>query len=73
MESRWEWERKIRLAEVKDELPECPCGCGQQSTHAGLSIGIVLVAGCELYVRRWVRDGIAACRITRHHIAPPKV
>lgn len=36
----------------------CPCGCGRTSTHSGRgSNGIALMWGCELHVRRWVRDG----------------
>lgn len=36
----------------------CPCGCGQTATHSGLGTnGIALMSGCELRVRRWVRDG----------------
>jgi hypothetical protein len=36
----------------------CPCGCGRTATHSGLGTnGIALMWGCELRVRRWVRDG----------------
>lgn len=36
----------------------CPCGCGRTSTHSGLGTnGVALMWGCELRVRRWVRDG----------------
>lgn len=36
----------------------CPCGCGQTSTHSGRGTnGVALMWGCELHVRRWVRDG----------------
>ena len=36
----------------------CPCGCGRTSTHSGLGTnGVALMWGCELHVRRWVRDG----------------
>lgn len=36
----------------------CPCGCGRTSTHGGLGTnGVALMWGCELRVRRWVRDG----------------
>jgi hypothetical protein len=40
----------------------CHCGCKKQATHVGLGDGIALTEGCELYVRRWVRDGIKAHR-----------
>lgn len=36
----------------------CPCGCGHTSTHSGRGTnGVALMWGCELHVRRWVRDG----------------
>lgn len=34
----------------------CGCGCGGRSTHAGCANGLALMSGCELSVRRWVRD-----------------
>jgi hypothetical protein len=35
----------------------CGCGCGQRDTHVGLGDGLAMTSGCEMYVRRWVRDG----------------
>jgi len=35
----------------------CHCGCGKRATHVGLGDGLALTDGCEMYVRRWVRDG----------------
>lgn len=35
----------------------CRCGCGRASTHYGRANGVTLMRGCELRVRRWVRDG----------------
>jgi len=35
----------------------CSCGCQKRSTHTGLANGICLTSGCELLMRRWVRDG----------------
>ena len=35
----------------------CHCGCGTRSTHVGGNNAIALMSGCELHVRRWVRDG----------------
>lgn len=35
----------------------CPCGCGSKITHLGMANGMCLMSGCELRVRRWVRDG----------------
>lgn len=34
----------------------CPC-CKARATHMGMNNGVGLIAGCELRVRRWVRDG----------------
>lgn len=42
---------------------KCPCGCGTRVTHLGMANGMCLMSGCELRVRRWVRDGIAAAQI----------
>ena len=38
----------------------CHCGCKKRATHTGRNNGIALVTGCEMYIRRWVRDGIKA-------------
>jgi hypothetical protein len=38
----------------------CSCGCKNRATHLGMANGVALTSGCELYVRRWVRDGIKA-------------
>lgn len=35
----------------------CHCGCGKRATHNGLGDGLALMTGCEMSVRRWVRDG----------------
>lgn len=35
----------------------CRCGCKGRETHHGRANGVTLMGGCELYVRRWVRDG----------------
>lgn len=42
----------------------CQCGCKRRATHRGMANGVALVMGCELYVRRWVRDGIRARRVS---------
>lgn len=34
----------------------CPCGCRKMETHSGMANGVALTAGCELYVRRWLRQ-----------------
>jgi hypothetical protein len=36
---------------------KCHCGCGGRITHVGGANAIALMSGCELSVRRWVRDG----------------
>lgn len=36
---------------------KCHCGCGRRATHAGMANGVCLTIGCELHVRRWVRQG----------------
>lgn len=35
----------------------CQCGCNKRATHLGMANGIGLMPGCELRVKRWVRDG----------------
>jgi len=34
----------------------CRCGCKRRATHIGLADGFGMMSGCELTVRRWVRD-----------------
>lgn len=41
----------------------CSCGCRTHATHFGAANGVVLMGGCELYVRRWVRDGYSGARL----------
>jgi hypothetical protein len=36
---------------------KCHCGCNRRATHKGMANGVCLTTGCELYIRRWVRDG----------------
>lgn len=38
----------------------CWCGCKTWCTHVGTANGVALVSGCELVIRRWVRDGDTA-------------
>lgn len=38
----------------------CHCGCNRRATHIGVCNGVAMTQGCELYVRRWVRDGTKA-------------
>lgn len=39
---------------------KCYCGCNGRATHLGLGDGAGMMSGCELSVRRWVRDGARA-------------
>ena len=36
----------------------CNCGCKGAVTHRGMANGVTLMGGCELRVRRWVRDSL---------------
>lgn len=38
----------------------CRCGCRKRATHHGMANGVGLATGCELSIRRWVRDGAKA-------------
>lgn len=35
----------------------CACGCKTRATHLGMCNGVALTGGCELSMRRWVREG----------------
>lgn len=54
-------ERHVRYAEEKPKKPggqrKCHCGCGGRATHVGKANGMALASGCELTIKRWVRDG----------------
>lgn len=41
----------------------CPCGCRRKVTHRGMANGVCLMSGCELFVRRWVKDHTSARRL----------
>lgn len=34
----------------------CHCGCKRRATHRGATNGVTLNMGCELAMRRWVRE-----------------
>jgi hypothetical protein len=52
---------KRTMTEIKPtSRRRCPCGCGNRATHTGRGNGIALVIGCQMAIRRWVRDGIKA-------------
>lgn len=51
----------------------CSCGCKGRATHVGYANGVPLTGGCELQVRRWVRDPREAWRVEREQAgAAPK-
>jgi hypothetical protein len=35
---------------------KCRCGCERRATHLGMANGVCLVSGCEMRIRRWVKD-----------------
>ena len=55
------WNRSMKKRENKRS--KCYCGCGGRSTHMGLGDGAGMMSGCELTVRRWVRDGVSASNV----------
>lgn len=34
----------------------CNCGCRRRATHRGMANGVCLTMGCELSMRRWVKE-----------------
>lgn len=46
----------------------CHCGCKKVAKYMGMANGVCLTKGCEMYIRRWVRDGIKAARAIREQI-----
>jgi len=46
----------------KNSRRKCPCGCGGRATHTGANNGVVLCSGCELSIRRWVRNPLNFCQ-----------
>lgn len=56
--------RDLRPVEPKSRRM-CRCGCRKRATHCGTANGVTLYMGCELSVRRWVRDGVNAFRPAR--------
>lgn len=39
----------------------CSC-CNRRATHHGMANGVGLITGCEILVRRWVKDPIDVFR-----------
>jgi hypothetical protein len=60
------------VAEAPDRRRRCSCGCKGRTTHVGYANGCAMTSGCELYVRRWVRDPREAARVEREQsgVAP---
>ena len=52
------WNRSMKKRDNKRR--KCYCGCNGRATHSGLGDGACMMIGCELTVRRWVRDGATA-------------
>ena len=51
-----------RYAEPFVSRRRCHCGCKGRVTHNGMTNGVTLMSGCELSVRRWIRDPLSAIR-----------
>lgn len=49
--------RKLGVYQFQHHRRLCDCGCKTKATHVGMCNGVVLRRGCELSMRRWVRDG----------------
>jgi len=52
----------IRYMEVRmkrpGRQPKCSCGCETNKTHLGLANGVCLTSGCEMKIRRWIKEGV---------------
>lgn len=58
--------RRYMQAAPKRSRRHCFCGCKRRATHLGMANGVCLLMGCELRVRRWVRDGAKASRVAHN-------
>lgn len=51
----------IRYIELRKKRPgrqpKCYCGCDGNKTHLGFANGVCLTSGCEMTIRRWVKEG----------------
>ena len=56
------WNRS--MIKRQNKRSKCYCGCNGRATHNGLGDGAGMMSGCELTVRRWVRDGAASLKPT---------
>jgi hypothetical protein len=50
---------QIRYDEPVDSKSRrcCKCGCAQRATHRGMANGVCVTMGCDLSMRRWVKEG----------------
>jgi hypothetical protein len=60
----WGWRASIDHVRYMEPVEprshrRCHCGCGKRAAYAGKSNGIALSMGCELSIRRWVRNPMA--------------
>jgi hypothetical protein len=53
------------MKQRQNKRNKCYCGCFGRATHIGLGQGAAMISGCELTVRRWVRDGIKASSVKK--------
>lgn len=51
--------RELGIYKYQHHKRLCDCGCKTKATHTGLCNGVVMIAGCELSMRRWVKQGSA--------------
>lgn len=49
---------QIRYHETVDAKSRrrCGCGCRRRATHRGMANGVCLTMGCDLSIRRWVKE-----------------
>ena len=43
------------IQKTPNKRKKCQCGCNGRITHLGMAQGAVMMSGCELTVRRWVK------------------
>ena len=63
-------QRYIQPADSKVRR-RCHCGCKKRAAFLGMANGVCLSMGCELSIRRWVRDGVLASSVSRRASLPP--
>ena len=53
--------RYVQAYRGRGRKPNCVC-CKRPATHLGMTNGVALMGGCEMRVRRWIRDPMAVFR-----------